>query len=108
MVLAEFGNTGATVVEVCAELGLPLFVCFRGHDATMHKRYASMERRYRRLFGQARGIVAESRFLAGELTAIGCPEALVERDPERRRPRAASRRASRSRAGSSRSGGSSR
>ena len=77
VVLAEFGNTGATVAEVCAELDLPLFVCFRGHDATMHKRYASMERRYRRLFGQARGIVAESRFLAGELTAIGCPEALV-------------------------------
>jgi glycosyltransferase involved in cell wall biosynthesis len=77
VVLAEFGNTGATVAEVCAELGLPLFVCFRGHDATLHKRHASLERRYRRLFGQAAGIVAESRFLAGELAAIGCPEALV-------------------------------
>ena len=42
VVLAEFGNTGATVAEVCAELDLPLFVCFRGHDATMHKRFASM------------------------------------------------------------------
>ena len=78
VVLAEFGNTGATVAEVCAALGLPLFVCFRGHDATMHKRHVSMQRRYRRLFGQARGLVAESRFIAGELLAIGCPEALVE------------------------------
>ena len=77
-VLAEFGNTGVVVAEVCAALGLPLFVCFRGHDATLHKRFVSMQRRYRRLFGQARGLVAESRFIAGELFAIGCPEALVE------------------------------
>jgi glycosyltransferase involved in cell wall biosynthesis len=78
VVLAEFGNTGVVVAEVCAALGLPLFVCFRGHDATLHKRFVSMQRRYRRLFGQARGLVAESRFIAGELLAIGCPEALVE------------------------------
>jgi glycosyltransferase involved in cell wall biosynthesis len=77
-VLAEFGNTGTAVAEVCEALGLPLVVCFRGHDATLHKRHASMERRYRRLFAQARGIVAESRFIAGELLAIGCPEALVQ------------------------------
>jgi colanic acid/amylovoran biosynthesis glycosyltransferase len=84
VVLAEFGNTGATVAEVCEALGVPLFVCFRGHDATLHKRYASMERRYCRLFRQARGIVAESRFLAGELFAIGCPEALVNVTPSGR------------------------
>jgi colanic acid/amylovoran biosynthesis glycosyltransferase len=77
VVLAEFGNTGATVAEVCESLGLPLFVCFRGHDATLYKRHVSMERRYRRLFRQAQGIVAESRFIAGELFAIGCPETLV-------------------------------
>ena len=78
VVLAEFGNTGATVAEVCAELGLPLFVCFRGHDATMHKRYASMERRYRRLFGQARGPRRRVALHRRRAAAIGCPEALVE------------------------------
>ena len=75
VVLAEFGNIGATISEVCARLGLPLYVCFRGHDAVEHKRYPSLLRRYRRMFGQAAGFIAESRFIAREVAAIGCPEA---------------------------------
>ena len=78
VVLAEFGNTGAVIAEVCARLGLPLYVCFRGHDATVHKRHRSLYRRYRRMFGQAAGFVCESRFLANEVAAIGCPERLIQ------------------------------
>ena len=78
VVLAEFGNTGATIVEVCDRLGLPLFVYFRGHDATIHKRLPSLRRRYRRLFRQAAGFIAVSRFVADEVAAIGCPERLIE------------------------------
>ena len=74
VVLAEFGNTGATVADVCQRLGLPLFVYFRGHDATMHKNLPSLRRRYQRLFGQAAGFIAVSRFIADEVVAIGCPE----------------------------------
>ena len=54
--------------------GVPLFVCFRGHDATMPDRLPSLRRRYRRLFRSARGVVAESRFIAGKLRDLGCPE----------------------------------
>ena len=94
VVLAEFGYSGTLVAEVCARLDLPLFVCFRGHDATLHKLYPSLRRRYRRLFRQAAGIIAESRFIAAELAAIGCPETLMQVipsgvDPERFPPNSA-------------------
>ena len=87
-VLAEFGYSGTLVAEVCADLKLPLFVCFRGHDATSHRGAPSLRRRYQRLFGQAQGIVAVSRFVAEQLVAIGCPAALIEvipsgADPDR-------------------------
>lgn len=91
VVLAEFGNMGALVAEVCDRLGLPLFVYFRGHDATMHKTSPSMRRRYRRMFGQGAGFFAVSRFVADELVAIGCPAdrlAVIPSgvDPDRFRP----------------------
>ena len=72
--LAEFGYVGVLVDEACAMAGVPLFVCFRGHDATMPDRLPSLRRRYRRLFRIARGVVAESRFIAGKLRDLGCPE----------------------------------
>jgi colanic acid/amylovoran biosynthesis glycosyltransferase len=73
--LAEFGYAGVLVAEACAMAGVPLFVCFRGHDATLPARLPSLRRRYRRMFAQAEGIVAESRFIAGKVAALGCPEA---------------------------------
>jgi colanic acid/amylovoran biosynthesis glycosyltransferase len=75
VVLAEFGYSGAMVAEVCHRLGLPLFVYFRGHDATSHRRFAPLRRRYQRMFRTAQGFIAESRFLADEVRSIGCPEA---------------------------------
>jgi colanic acid/amylovoran biosynthesis glycosyltransferase len=73
VVLAEFGYAGAMVAEVCDRMGLPLYVYFRGHDATSHRRLPPLRRRYRRMFRTARGFIAESRFLADEVRAIGCP-----------------------------------
>ena len=72
--LAEFGYVAVLVDEACAMAGVPLFVCFRGHDATMPERLPSLRRRYRRLFRLASGVVAESRFIAGKLRDLGCPE----------------------------------
>ena len=72
--LAEFGYVGALIFEACAMAEVPLFVCFRGHDATMPERLPSLRRRYRRLFRLASGVVAESRFIAGKLRDLGCPE----------------------------------
>ena len=59
VVLAEFGNQGVLISDPCCRLGLPLYVCFRGHDATEEVRWPSMRRFYRRLFRQAAGIIAD-------------------------------------------------
>ena len=79
------------VADPCRLLGLPLYVCFRGHDATEEVRWATMRRFYRRLFRQAAGIIAELRYLADRLAEIGCPEAKLHvnpsgMDPEQYRP----------------------
>lgn len=71
--LAEFGYAGVLVDEACAMAGVPLYVCFRGHDATMPDRLPSLGRRYRRMFATARGIIAELRFIADKVAALGCP-----------------------------------
>lgn len=81
VVLAEFGGIGAALAEVCRERDLPLYVYFRGPDATQAARASSMRRFYRRLFRQASGVFAVSGFIADRLVAMGCPEAKLHVNP---------------------------
>jgi colanic acid/amylovoran biosynthesis glycosyltransferase len=74
VVLAEFGYMGVMVMEPCAELGLPLHVYFRGHDATRHLVHRAFLRSYGRLFAQAESVICVSRHLADRLVPLGCPE----------------------------------
>jgi glycosyltransferase involved in cell wall biosynthesis len=79
VVLAEFGPTGVLAADVCAALGLPLFVYFYGVDASANLRHATIRRRYRHLWRRATGVICISRFLADRLVeATGCPERLIE------------------------------
>ncbi|MBP7000675.1 glycosyltransferase [Amaricoccus sp.] len=81
LVLAEFGGMGAAVMDVCRDLDLPLYVYFRGPDATEASRFPTMRRFYRRLFRQAAGVLAVSRFIADRVVALGCPEAKLHVSP---------------------------
>lgn len=81
VVLGEFGYSGTMVADVCERLGLPLYVYFRGHDARNHVGHPAIERRYRRLFRQAAGIICVSRYVADQLVEIGCPESLLHVNP---------------------------
>ena len=81
VVLAEFGDVGVVVMDVCRDLDLPLYVYFRGHDATQTMQFASMRRFYRRMFGRVDGVFAVSRFIADRLVAAGCPEAKLHVNP---------------------------
>jgi colanic acid/amylovoran biosynthesis glycosyltransferase len=94
VVLAEFGSTGVLAADVCAALGLPLYVYFYGVDASANLRFPTVRRRYRHLWPRVAGVVCISRFLADRLVAAtGCPERLIEVipcgvDPARFRPAA--------------------
>jgi hypothetical protein len=80
-VLAEFGNSGPLIAGVCDNLGLPLFVYFRGHDASATLEHASMRRRYRRMFRTVRGVFCVSQDLADRLIELGCPPELIHLNP---------------------------
>ncbi len=80
-VLAEFGYSGALVADVCARLGLPLYVYFRGMDASATATQGRMRRRYRRMFGQARGVFCVSQYIADRIVALGCPRELIHVNP---------------------------
>lgn len=72
-VLAEYGPMGVLAGDVCARLGLPLYVIFHGMDASALLRRPRVVRQYRRLFRNVDGVIAVSQFLADNLAAIGAP-----------------------------------
>lgn len=80
-VLAEFGHSGLQVADVCARLGLPLHVYFRGNDASAAVLHGPVRQRYRRMFGQVQGIFCVSQNIADRLIGIGCPPGLVQINP---------------------------
>lgn len=73
VLLAQFGPTGVLMRRACARANVPLFVYFRGNDATGLARRPSIRRQYRRLFPAVAGVIATSAFLAERLAAMGCP-----------------------------------
>ncbi|MBY6069558.1 glycosyltransferase family 4 protein [Leisingera aquaemixtae] len=72
-VLAEFGTTGCALRVFCRQAGLPLFVNFHGHDATVLGRRRDMRFAYRMLAQSAQGFFCGSRHFAGVLEGIGIP-----------------------------------
>lgn len=80
-VLAEFGYSGVQVTDACARLGLPLYVYFRGNDASAAVLHGPMRRRYRRMFRQVQGVFCVSKDIADRLIGIGCPPGLIQINP---------------------------
>jgi colanic acid/amylovoran biosynthesis glycosyltransferase len=72
-VLAEFGPTAVAVMDVCAELGLPLVAHFHGFDAYRRSTLESFGQRYGELFRNAAAIVAVSRDMQRQLISLGAP-----------------------------------
>lgn len=70
-ILAEFGPSGCIVQSAANAAGIPLFVYFRGRDASSLLGKAGVRRAYRALFPRAAGILAVSRFLLDNLRAAG-------------------------------------
>jgi glycosyltransferase involved in cell wall biosynthesis len=77
VVLAEHGTAGVRVLEACRRADVPLVVHFHGADASKHdvlRRYGAA---YRRMFDQAKAVIAVSRAMERQLVSLGCPSEKV-------------------------------
>lgn len=80
-VLAEYGPNGVLLRRACMRAGIPLYVHFHGVDATKLGRKARWRRHYRRLFRDVAGVIVPSKFLAGRLHDLGCPQEKLHISP---------------------------
>lgn len=76
VVLAQYGPTGARVVDACREANVPLVVQFHGYDASMTNVIERYRADYGRIFEHAAGVVAVSRAMRDRLESLGA-------DPQR-------------------------
>ena len=76
VVLAEYGPTGAAMLPLCREAGIPLVVHFHGIDA-FHTDLLARHDRYRELFAGAALLVAVSREMERQLLDLGAPREKV-------------------------------
>ncbi len=70
-IVAEFGHIGANLAPVGQALGLPVFVYFRGFDASKRLRSPRIVKRYRAAVPRFAGLVAVSQSLIDNLAAHG-------------------------------------
>ena len=70
-VLAEYGITGAAVMDICEELKIPLIVHFHGADAYKQNFLLKEGRRYPALFKKAAATIAVSRDMERQLLSLG-------------------------------------
>jgi len=72
-VLAEYGTTAVSVLNVCRTLKLPLIAHFHGFDASVHLVVEKNLKAYQKLFDYASSIIAVSRAMEKKLLDLGCP-----------------------------------
>jgi glycosyltransferase involved in cell wall biosynthesis len=72
-VLAEYGPTGASVIDSCLKANVPLIVHFHGFDAYDRNALGEYAEGYQRMFAGASAIVAVSRDMERQLFGLGAP-----------------------------------
>jgi colanic acid/amylovoran biosynthesis glycosyltransferase len=71
VVLAEYGPTGASVMDACSAAGVPLIVHFHGFDAYHRGTLEKYGLSYHRMFAAAAAIIAVSRDMERQLLTLG-------------------------------------
>jgi colanic acid/amylovoran biosynthesis glycosyltransferase len=74
VVLAEYGPTAVSLVDLCQQANLPLVAHFHGYDAYHHEVLEANRVAYARLFRMAAAVVAVSHDMVHQLIALGAPE----------------------------------
>lgn len=80
-VLAEYGPTGANILNVCKSLGIPLVVTFFGYDASVRQILQEYEFAYKDMFRYASAIIVVSKSIQKKLKDIGCPPEKMHYSP---------------------------
>jgi glycosyltransferase involved in cell wall biosynthesis len=73
LVLAEYGQTGATVINVVRHAKIPLIVHFHGHDAYNIDLLNRYKKKYQEMFAYASAIISVSTDMTEKLVSLGCP-----------------------------------
>lgn len=71
-VLAEYGPTGAAVVNCCCRRNIPVIVHFHGFDASQHATIEEFRLKYREMFSKAAAIISVSVQMSEQLIQLGC------------------------------------
>jgi colanic acid/amylovoran biosynthesis glycosyltransferase len=77
VVLAEYGVTGASILPIVKELGIPLVVHFHGYDASKFDILKQYKAAYEEMFQYAQAVVAVSRQMTDKLISLGAPKEKV-------------------------------
>ena len=72
-VLAEYGFTGAKLLEACKKADVPLIVHFHGYDAHNRVEIEPYSELYRLMFKQAAALIGVSRAMVATLEELGAP-----------------------------------
>ena len=81
VVLAEYGEVGADVLDACKACGVPLVVHFHGYDASQIDIIERRRKSYQEMFSYASAIVGVSTTMVSMLVALGAPRDRVHYNP---------------------------
>jgi len=81
LVLAEYGQAGVAVMDICKQAGIPLIVHFHGYDAYDHRELEQAGFHYRQLFEKAAATIAVSRDMERQLLDLGAREEKLYYNP---------------------------
>ncbi|MDJ1496375.1 glycosyltransferase family 4 protein [Cytophagaceae bacterium DM2B3-1] len=77
VVLAEYGITGCSVLDICQKRNIPLVVHFHGFDAFDKNTLEQYGSSYKKVFIYAKAIVAVSRDMVNQLVELGADKKKV-------------------------------
>lgn len=73
LAFAEFGMTGADILNVCRSCNIPLVVHFHGLDAYMTHLLDTYGKKYLNMFDYASTVIVVSNHMLAQLKSLGCP-----------------------------------
>ena len=81
VVLGEYGPSGVAMMDICADVGVPLVVHFHGYDAYREDILGEQGKDYPRMFAIASALVVVSEDMRRQLLSLGAPPEKVHLIP---------------------------